>query len=148
MISRRSIGKAFPPFTVEYPETLAQGFDGLFSSAGCSAPRRSSPPSNWPAVLALHGTACLLTIWEELGVDPLSVRLVAEEIRHVSELRFGQRITGRVTVEDVREHVEPDRGIEQRVDLAITFEDSALKRPVATYRCSFRVPIVPLADSH
>jgi len=92
--------------------------------------------------MVLQGTACLLTVWEELGVDPMGLRLYKEEFVHLRRPKLRERLCGRVTVEDVSDHMEPSRGIEEQVDLAVRFHDSKGDL-VAVYLCSYRVPVAP-----
>lgn len=89
-------------------------------------------------MLTARGTACLMGLWEELGVDPLSIRLVAQSFRHSRDPAYGETLAAALTIEDVSEHVESDRGIEEQVDLVIRFRDSNAGI-VAEYRCSYRI---------
>jgi hypothetical protein len=140
MIDRSCVGKAYAPFAVILTEDwLAEWYALLSRAAGNSSP---SPglPLNWPAILTLHGTACLLHVWEDLVVDPLQVRLVREEWRHLAAPQVGQEIQGRLSIEEISEHVEPETGIEEQVDFAVEFHDLA-GRKLAVYACSYRIPL-------
>lgn len=140
MIDREAVGRSYPSFTVTVTEDLARALDAVL---GCSPPSTgpSWPPNPvWPALAVSHGTACLIHVWEDLGADPLTVRLVAEEFRHYRDPSPGEELTGRVTVEDVGERFEPDRGIEEQVDLLVEFTDRGAAA-VASYRCSYRSPV-------
>lgn len=144
MIDRAAVGRSYPSFTVPLTEDLSRGLDAVL---GCNPPAMglSWPPSPvWPAVAASRGTACLLNVWEDLGVDPLTVRLVAEDFLHHRAPVLDEELMGRVMVEDVHEHFEPDRGIEDQVDLLVEFTDRA-GSAVASYRCSYRVPVAVTA---
>jgi len=90
--------------------------------------------------MTLRGTACLIPIWEDLGVDPLEAALVEEEFQFHKDPVMGERITGVVTLEEIDEFVEPAKGIEEQVDLRVDFRDSK-QDPIATYRCAYRVPV-------
>ena len=104
----------------------------------------ASPPepllSNWPAILTLHGTACLITVWEDMGVDPFDVRLISEQFAHFRDPEADEELTGQVHVEDISQSVEPDIGIEEQVDLLVNFRDRS-DRPVANYRSSYRISL-------
>jgi hypothetical protein len=95
---------------------------------------------NWPAILTLHGTACLMTVWEDMGVDPLAARLIAEKFAHFRDPSSDEQLTGQVQVEDVRETVDSDTGIEEQVDLLVDFWDSS-EQLIATYQSSYRIPL-------
>ncbi len=138
MIYRGFVGKEFPPFRVEITEKFSVQVADLFPAVEPSP--ASGLPSNWPAFMALQGAACLLTVWEELGVDPMELRLVREEFLHFRRPELRESLSGRVTVEDVSDHMEPSQGIEEQVDLAVRFHDSDGDL-VAEYRCSYRVPV-------
>jgi hypothetical protein len=74
----------------------------------------------------------------------MDVRLGKEEFIHTRHPAFGEQLTGRVTVEELSEHAEALRGIEEQVDLSVTFWDASGAR-LAVYRCSFRIPVaVPI----
>jgi hypothetical protein len=81
-----------------------------------------------------------MAVWEELGLDPLELRLITEEFQHSREPVAGEPLNGRVRVEELSEHMDPDAGIEEQIDLAVQFQDAG-GRDVARYRCSFRVPL-------
>jgi len=140
VIDRGFVGKQFPPFSVRFPETLSRDLDTLFTSAGAIAPPAKAPPMDWPALLTLHGTAGLITVWDPMGVDPMDMRLVSEQFIHFRSPAFGEELTGRVTVQELSEHIEPERGIQEQVDLSVSFWDSSGER-IALYRCSFRIPL-------
>lgn len=138
MIYRGLVGTEFPPFGVEIRDDFIDQMTALVQ--GEASPARSSLPSNWPAFMALRGAACLMSVWEKLGVDPLGVRLIREEFGHFREPKAHERIFGRIIVEDVSDHMEPDHGIEEQVDLAVRFLDAAGEL-LAKYRCSYRIPV-------
>ena len=138
MIYRGFVGKEFPLFDFEITEEFSEQFMALFQRTD-AAPLRSLP-SNWPAFMALRGSACLMSVWEELGVDPLEVRLIREEFLHFREPELREPLFGRASVQDVSDHMEPDRGIEEQVDLAVRFHDAAGEL-VAEYLCSYRLPV-------
>jgi hypothetical protein len=140
VIYRGFVGKEFPPFVVEISQEFSRVLTLLLRTSPPFECPSWPPPSNWPAFLTFHGTACLMTIWEELGVDPLELRLVREEFRHMLAPVAGEPLNGRVCVEDVSEHIDPNVGIEEQVDLAVYFRDLR-GSDVAEYRCSFRVPV-------
>ncbi len=138
MIYRGFVGKEFPQFQVEITEEFSAQIMELFRAM--DPPPGGGLPSNWPAFMALQGTACLFTVWEELGVDPIGLRVFQEEFVHLRRPKLGESLFGRVTVEDVSDHMEPSQGIEEQVDLAVRFHDSD-GHLVAKYRCSYRVPV-------
>jgi hypothetical protein len=142
VIYRGFVGREFSPFLVEVTEELSEEVMDLVQSA---APLpRGSLPSNWPAFMAMQGAACLMTVWEELGVDPLGLRLIQEEFAHYRGPHARESLFGRACVEDVSDHMEPGHGIEEQVDLVIRFQDSA-GNLVSEYRCSYRVPVAQIA---
>jgi hypothetical protein len=138
VIYRGFVGTEFPPFTVEMGDDFLDRVTTLVQG-GVSRPR-GSLPLNWPAFMALRGAACLMSVWEKLGVDPLGVRLIHEEFVHHREPKPLELLVGRMRVEDVSDHMEPLHGIEEQVDLLIRFHDSASEL-LAEYRCSYRVPV-------
>jgi hypothetical protein len=139
MIDRACVGKAYAPFVVSLAEDWLTEWYGLFSRASGIAAPPQGLPVNWPAVLTLHGTACLLHVWEDLGVDPLEVRLVGEEWRHSGAPAIGEEIQGRLRIREIGEHVEFETGIEEQVDFVVEFHDrKGLK--LAVYTCSYRIP--------
>jgi hypothetical protein len=81
-----------------------------------------------------------MSVWEKLGVDPLRVRLIREAFAHFREPKPRERLFGRMTVEDLSDHMEPGHGIEEQVDLLVRFHDAAGEL-LAEYRCSYRVPV-------
>lgn len=81
-----------------------------------------------------------MSVWKELGVDPLELRLIQEESQHRLDPVAGEALSGRVRVEDLSEHADPTMGIEEQIDLSVQFRDS-LGRDIAQYRCSFRAPL-------
>ncbi|MBI5568970.1 MAG: hypothetical protein HY914_03410 [Desulfomonile tiedjei] len=146
MISRELVGKQFPPFSVRISQSFVQELLDLTKIPELPPLPPWPPPSSWPALLTAHGTACLMEVWEELGIDPLRVRLVEEECQHFLDPVPGETLAGSVTVGEVTQHLEPSRGIEEQVELDVVFQNSAT-RLVATYRCVFRVPLMPHTQS-
>jgi hypothetical protein len=140
VIYRGFVGKEFPPFTVELDEHGARDLVSLLLPQSFPETPSWPPLCNWPAPLTLRGSACLMAVWEELGVDPLHLRLIREDFRHHEEPVSAGVLTGRIRIEDISEHVDAIHGIEDQVDLAVSFRDKG-GSPVAEYRCSFRVPI-------
>jgi hypothetical protein len=147
VISRELVGKQFPPFSVRISQSFVQELLDLTRIPVLPPLPPWPPPSSWPALLTAHGTACLMEVWEELGVDPLQARLVEEEFQHFLDPVPDETLTGSVTVGEVTQHLEPSRGIEEQVDLAVSFHNAAT-RLLATYRCVFRVPLIPHTRSH
>lgn len=140
MIGREFIGKAYRPFPVVLSEAFCRELSELVQTSPQVIQSPSFPPVHWPAILTRHGTACLMSVWEDLAVDPLQVRLVREEFDHSRAAEFGEILTGNLTIEDVGEHFEPAEGMFQSVHLQVRFEDRS-GAPVATYRCSFAFPL-------
>jgi hypothetical protein len=139
LIDRALVGKEYPPFAVTLTEDWLRQWRDLFALvSGLSAPQ-TSVPTNWPAILTLHGTACLMNIWEDLGVDPLEVRLVGEEFEHLLPPVVGEEIEGRLRIEEISECIEPETGIEEQVDFAVGFRDRFGSK-LAVYACSYRIP--------
>lgn len=103
------------------------------------------PPSNWPAIMTLHGTACLINVWEELGVDPLETFLYAEEFRHFAAATPDEELTGLVWIDDIREFVDDESQICDQVDLAADFF-TADGVQLAAYRFSYRVRVTVSAQ--
>ncbi len=98
------------------------------------------PFCNWPALATLHGTAGMLHVWDDLGVDPLQVRLIREQFRHVRDPHPDEELTGRLTVEDLTEHTNPKTGLDQQIDFRVTFTDQS-GRETTWYACSYRLPV-------
>ena len=142
MIFRGAVGKRFPPFFVRISQSLVQELLELTKVPELPPLPLWPPPSNWPALLSSHGTACLIGVWEELDVDPLQARLVWEEFLHFTDPVAGETLTGHVAVSDISRYLEPSRGIEELVEFEVSFRNSA-GDPVAVYRCAFRVPLLP-----
>lgn len=140
MIERIVLGKKFPKFTIEVTEDLISGFQDLFRYDASDTALQRELPLIWPVVLTSRATACLIPVWEELGVDPLEMRLVAEEFHYSRQPEIGDELTGQVRVDDLDEIVSPDHGIAQQVTLAVDYVDST-GREVASYRCSYRLPL-------
>jgi len=152
VIDRSTVAKEYPSFSVELSEDLCAKVDRLFgsiSSIRSSAPdvptsEPRTPPLIWPALLTLHGAACLLIVWEDLGVDPMLVRLVREEFRYLTTPGWGEKLLGTVRIDDITEHAEPEQGIQEQIDLLVEFRNSAAGL-LATYHCSYRIPVaVPM----
>lgn len=80
-----------------------------------------------------------MNLWEDLEVDPLEVRLVREEFEHLVAPVVDQEIKGRLRIEEISDHVEPETGIEEQVDLTVEFHDRS-ERKLAAYHCSYRIP--------
>lgn len=146
MIGREFIGKSYPPFSVELSEAFCREMAELIRTSPSVVRPIAVPPANWPAIMTLHGTACLMRVWEDLAVDPLRLRQVREEFVHVRPAICGERLSGTLTIEDVTEHYEPKDGMFQQLHLETTFVDDSGK-PVATYHCSYAFPLTaPPAD--
>jgi len=140
MIDRGFLGKVYPVFSVVLSDAFVRRSKELLSQHGCPVSLVDTPPLNWPSFMTLHGTACLLNVWEDLGVDPLAVRLVREEFVHMRPVKGGADLMGRVTIEDLTEHMTSDGTIEEQVCLEVVFQDLS-GTPVANYRCAFRIPV-------
>lgn len=139
MIGRDVIGRTYPDFHIALSDALCTAFDRVFAGVGLPMGAVSGPPYIWPGLLTCHGTACLLTVWEDLGVDPLSVRLVNESFEHHCSVSIGEKLLGRVTIESVNEVYGPERGIEQEIGVSTSFfRDDG--NPVAGYSGVFRIP--------
>ncbi|HMK34899.1 MAG TPA: hypothetical protein VK463_07535 [Desulfomonilaceae bacterium] len=138
MIDRAFIGKTFDSFTIEISPDLFTELDELISAVARAEPW--PPPVNWPVILTLHGTACLITLWETLGVDPLEIRLVHEEFVHYRTPEPGETLVGIPCVRDVSQHLEDNSRMEEQVDLSVEFRRES-GATVAGYRCSYRVPL-------
>jgi hypothetical protein len=133
MIDRSFVDKLLPAFEVELSEKLCIDFTSLFDASGYCA-----PPPNWPAILTLHGTAALLSVWEALGVDPLSAKLLRERFLHVKPPPLGQVLSGHLRIGEIREYLNSDGKIEEEVDMHTLFVDSS-KELIAEYYCTFRI---------
>jgi hypothetical protein len=149
LIDRTFVGKEYPPCSVEFDANLGVQLKELFGRISSKLEETSSgsspePPSQlsfiWPAILTLRGTAGLLTVWEDMGVDPMHIRLVREEFEHHKIPAGGHGLVGKITIEEIVERVEPEEGIEDQVELLVEFTD-ARGILLATYRCSFRSPV-------
>jgi hypothetical protein len=134
------VGKEYPPFSTTLTEELHREMGALFAGDVPDGASESTPSLIWPAVLTLHGTACLLTLWEDLGVSPLLPRLVFEQFRYDRTPQVGDALSGRLKVEDVGERFESERGVEEQVDILVEFKDSR-GTAVASYRSSYRIPV-------
>lgn len=141
MIDRAWVGKAYAPFVVSLGEDWLVEWHELFARASGIASSTRGLPVNWPAILTHHGTACLLHLWEDLGVDPLEVRLVSEEWKHLGKPVVGEEIRGSLRIEEISEHAEYETGIEEQVDLSVEFHDGK-GCTLANYVCSYRIPRV------
>jgi hypothetical protein len=141
VIDRSLVGKEYPPFSVSVTDDLSRDFRKIFnlSHLESSAPA-SNPPLIWPALMTGRGTACLIPVWEDLGVDPLKPKLMKEKFHYYDALVQGEQLVGRVCIEDINERVEPGKGIDEQVDLLVEFKNSRGSL-VASYRCSFRIPV-------
>ncbi|MBI4962970.1 MAG: hypothetical protein HY913_06830 [Desulfomonile tiedjei] len=139
VIDRTLIGKKYPAFAVALSVAFQRQLWELFQSIS-SITRPSGPSANWPAILTLHGTACLMAVWEDMGVDPLDARLIKEDFAYFRDPEADEELTGQVHVEEITQSVESDSGIEEQVDLLIDFRDRSNK-PVANYRSSYRIPL-------
>ncbi len=140
MIDRASVGKEYPSFSFSIPEDLSQRVAKIMGDSPEKAVSLWPPPIFWPHLTTLHGTACLITVWEDLAVDPLEPRLITEEFQYHRVPVQGEQLTGKVIVEEIGEHFEPGRGVEDQVDLLAEFRDSS-GEPVASYRSSYRIPV-------
>jgi hypothetical protein len=140
MIDRALVGKAYPAFAVIVSAAFRNQLWELFRSVSSGNLPSESLLSNWPTILALHATAYLTTVWEDMRVDPLGVRLVSEEFAHFREPQENERLSAQVHVEDISQRVEPDTGLEEQVDLLVDFRDPSQKL-VANYRTSYRIPL-------
>lgn len=141
MIDRSLIGKRYPPFSIAISNRLIGEFRNVVSSVD---PRLSVPhgrtPLAWPAILTLHGTACLIPIWEDLGVNPQSVWLVKEEFDFESHPPAEEELTGIVELSDLRERLDVRRGIEDEITLCVEFRLSSGKQ-AAKYTATYRSPL-------
>jgi hypothetical protein len=144
VIDRGYVGKGYPSFTIELPADLSSELERILDLPGTESKPPWPPPLIWPALMTMHGTACLLPVWEDLGVNPLDIRLIREEYRYHATPKQGEKLTGTVSIEEFDEEVEPARGIEDQVDLVVTFSSTG-GTLVATYRCSFRVPVAVMS---
>jgi len=133
------VGKEYPSFAVTISEEWLKEWYDLFSRASGKSVPPTRLPHNWPAILTAHGTACLFNTWEDLGVDPLELRLAAEEFEHLAAPAAGEEIVGRLQIQEISESVEPETGIEEQVDLIVEFHDR-VGRKLAVYKCSYRIP--------
>jgi hypothetical protein len=140
MIDRALVGKAYPAFAVIVSAAFRTQLWEFFRSASSRNAPSESLLSNWQAILALHATAYLTTVWEDMRVDPLGVRLVSEEFAPFREPRDDEELSAQVRVEDISQRVEPDTGLEEQVDLLVDFRDPSQKL-VANYRTSYRIPV-------
>jgi hypothetical protein len=132
MIDRSFVDKLLPAFEVELSEKLCIDFISLFdASEYCT-------PANWPAILTLHGTAALISVWEVLGIDPLSAKLLRERFLHLKPPQLGQVLSGHLRIGEIREYLNTDGKIEEEVDMHTLFVDSSKER-IAEYYCTFRI---------
>ncbi len=141
MIERQALGKEYR-FSVRVGAECAGGLASLVR--GCLADKPPLPDwpllCNWPAIATLHGTAGMLHVWEDLGVDPLQARMIREEFRHVRDPLPDEELAGRLTVEDLTEHTNPTTGLDQQIALRATFSDHS-GREVARYACIYALPL-------
>ncbi len=140
MIPREFVGKKFPRFKVIISEQLFRSLLDLIQPHDGEKIPSWPPPSNWPAVMLLHGTACLINVWEELGVDPLRVFLAAEEFRHLSSPEPDEQLTGSLWIEDIKEFVDEDGQISDQADFAADFFNAAGVR-LADYHFTYRIAV-------
>jgi hypothetical protein len=140
LLDRGLIGKEFPPFTIAVTEDLSEEFSSIIRIPGGESVPSRPPPSIWPAVMTFRATACLIPVWEDLGADPLAVRLIREEFLHERTPDPGEELRGRVRIGEITEEVEPDGAIEDQADLVVDFTDSS-GGLVASYRCRYRIPV-------
>ncbi|MFC1835287.1 hypothetical protein ACFL2Q_11220 [Thermodesulfobacteriota bacterium] len=142
MIDRSLVGKAYPSFEVTITQDLSLNLRKILGLSTAV----SDPPLVWPKVLTLHGTACLMPIWEDLGVNPLHVRTVGEKFRYGEAPRHGEELTGTVFIDWIEEGLDPDQGIVEQIDINVVFHNSRGKR-IATYEASFRVAVAAIAGT-
>jgi hypothetical protein len=149
MIDRTFVGKEYPEFSVTLDHDLIERFTGLIRDVVQmdSEPQAKPPeddkvhvPIAWPAILTFHGTACLINVWEDLGIDPMQARMVAESFDFHKTPEPGAELMGSLCVEEVEEEIGPDGGMEEQVDLSVEFKSSSGEL-LATYICSYRVPV-------
>jgi len=140
VIDRNFIGKTYHPFTVTITEGLCRDFRDLFLQVVSPEPLPLRPPLNWPALITLHGTACLVPLWEDMGVDPLAVRLVGEQFVHHRRVSLDETVFGELSIRDIAEHAGTDGTLAEDVDLEVVFRDSA-GSGVSVYRLRFRIEI-------
>jgi hypothetical protein len=140
VIDRSFIGKAYRPFTATISEELCREFRDLFLQVGATIPLPLRPPLNWPSLVTLHGAACLIPLWEDMGVDPLDARLVGEQFVHHRRVSLDETVTGELSVSDITEHAGTDGTLAEDVDLEVVFRDSA-GALVSVYRLRFRIEI-------
>jgi hypothetical protein len=140
VIDRSFIGKKYPPFIVEISESFCRDFNRLLNVQGPDELSPDRPPLNWPALMTLHGTACLLTLWEDLGVDPLEARLAGERFIHHRPVKCGEPLFGSLTIDDLTEQVTPVGQIDDRIALHVDFRDAS-DAVVATYHCAFHIAL-------
>ncbi|MBI5249648.1 MAG: hypothetical protein HY912_09145 [Desulfomonile tiedjei] len=138
MVPREFVGKQFPPFKVKISEQLSRSLLDLTQPSEAEKGPSWPPPSNWPAVMILHGTACLINVWEELGVDPLEVFLSEEEFLHFCAPLPDEELTGYLRIEEIREFLDEESQICEEVDLWADFFN-AVGAHLAAYRFSYRV---------
>ena len=138
MIPREFVGKKFPRFKVNISEQPFRLLLDLIQPHDSEKITSWPPPSNWPAVMVLHGTACLINVWEELGVDPLRALLAREEFHHIRSPAPDEELTGWLWIEDIREFVDEDGQISDQVDFAADFCNAAGVR-LADYHFTYRI---------
>ncbi len=151
MIDRSFIGKEYPEFSVTIEHDLVARFNSLLENA-CGAHGDRSQwndhdglgttiPLAWPSILTFHGTACLISVWEDLGIDPVRTRIVEESFNFLKFPEPGEELKGSLCVEEIEEKISPDGGIEEQLDLSVEFS-SLEGELLATYTCSYRIPLV------
>ncbi len=140
MIPREFVGKRFPRFKVNISEQPFRSLLDLIQPHDSEKIPSWPPPSNWPAIMLLHGTACLINVWEELGVDPLRSFLAREEFHHLSSPEPGEELTGWLLIEDIKEFVDEDGQIFDQVDFAADFSNARGVR-LAEYRFAYIIAL-------
>ncbi len=140
MVDREFIDKEFPAFKATLSVELSRALFRLMYEDEEALPSHWPPPCNWPAVLLLHGTAGLISIWENLGVDPLAPVLVAETFSHHEIPEPDSEVTGTVRILDIRESLGAGSQICDDIDMNVDFFSRA-GALIAGYRCSYRIPL-------
>jgi hypothetical protein len=140
MIDREFIDKEIPTFKATLSVKLSQALVRLISENTEPLPYYWPPPGNWPAVLLLHGTAGLISIWEELGVDPIVPVLDAEAFLHHEVPEPDSEITGEIRILDIRESLHAGSQICDNIDMSVDFFSQAGVH-IARYLCSYRIPL-------
>jgi len=144
MIPREYVGKTFPQFKVTAFKAI---FDSLFELTQSHLDGEISsrqPPCNWPAIMLSRGTACLMNVWEELGIDPLRAFLSSEEFVHFHPPGEDEELTGSVRMDDIREILDEEGGVCDQADFTADFFNAAGLH-LAAYRFSYRVRLTATA---